>query len=158
MKAFYRDRFLSEKSEAEIMDFMKSVTVHACDNSKRGRKAEFRGYIWDKGFMVSRNLNYRNSFNAVAKVSLKETPDGTEVELGVGMNMAVFIFMCLWSTGVLFFGLEMAYYLASERGSGIGWLVIAILSLFFFVAYLLLRFGLYESYKKLKKRMIDILS
>ncbi len=156
MKAFYKDSFLSGRSAAEIMAFMRSVTVHACDQSKGRRKAEFRGYIWENSFMVCRNLNYRNSFNAVARVSLKENTAGTEVDLRIGMNMIVFVFMCIWCSGVLFFGLEMAYHLATERGA-IGWIPVVVLLLFLSMAWLLFRFVFYESCKTLKKRMREIL-
>lgn len=156
MKTFCRKCFLSKKRVSEIIIFMKSVTVHACDDSKRCRKAEFRDYIWENSFMVWRNLSYKNSFNAVAKVWLKETAHGTEVDLEIGMNVVVFIFMCLWCAGVLFFGIEMTVYLASGQGGKCIWIPVGILLFFFFIAYLFLRFGFYKSMKELKKRMFDI--
>ena len=158
MKSFFNTTFHTDKSPEEIIDFMKSITLHACDQRKNTRAAEFRGYIWQKSFMVWKNSSYRNSFRAVAKVNLNPAGNSTEVNLSVGMSMPVFAIMCIWCVGVLFFGIEMTYYLLTDNTVVTPWAPVAILSLFILMAYIFLRLVFYNSFRKLRERMLEILS
>ena len=153
MVPFFKTTIITDRSFGEIMGYMDQNTIPTGDYRNYGRIAEFRGYIGPIGFMVIRNSYLKNSFAPIAKAKLFPNGRKTEVRLQIGIPLFTFVFMCLWCCGVLF-GLVVCIpkFLQSDSLIPVG-----VFALFLLVAIVLVCFGFCIPYKKIKKRMLEIL-
>lgn len=152
MVPFFKTTIITDRSFGEIMGYMAQNTIPTGDYRNYGRIAEFRGCIGPIGFMVMRNSYLKNSFAPIAKAKLFPTGRKTEVRLHIGIPMFTFVFMCLWSCGVLF-GLVVCIPQIFQSDS---MFAVSVFALFMLVAIVLVCFCFYIPYRKIKSRMFEI--
>jgi hypothetical protein len=64
-----------------------------------------RGRVTDHGFWIVKTIHYRNSFQTVASGKWIPEGDGTRIELALGMNRMVAVFMLAWLAAIAAVGL-----------------------------------------------------
>jgi hypothetical protein len=62
-----------------------------------------RGRVTEKGFWILKSIRYRNSFQTEASGRWLPEGNGTRIEMSLGMNRWVAVFMTLWLVGVFAF-------------------------------------------------------
>jgi len=60
----------------------------------------FSGSVVKGQFEIKRVINYRNSFFPVINGNVEAIPDGSIVDIKMGLHPFVAVFMCLWFGGV----------------------------------------------------------
>jgi hypothetical protein len=90
----------------------------------------FIGSVSDSEFRIVRAINYRNSFLPVVRGRIKQTVDGTRVEVSMRLAGFVFAFMCFWLGFVALFFL--GFLVASLSRHQLTWFVLFPLGMFVF--------------------------
>lgn len=157
MIAFFKCDIVVNRTKDELFSFISASTVILCDRMNYGKKGEFRGMVWQDGFRIALNTVYLNSFASDALGSVQPIGDNKcLVHLKVGLSLLVLSLMTVWNAGLLF---ALIVVLPSCFAEGIaeGVATLLIFTPFVLIDFLFLRFALYVNYKKLKKRMLEIL-
>lgn len=159
----YKQDIIVNKNIHEIMDFMDKATFRPTSAVITRRSFvkgfEFRGSVWYNGFCVIRNKDLQSSLAPMAKASITAINDNScEVHLEIGPNILTVIFMSLFAIGILAIGTTTIYEIITYGMVGDTVLIMTVFILFASVFFLFLRFGFYSRYKKLKSRMVELLS
>lgn len=159
----FKQDIIVNKNIHDIMDFMDKATFRPTSAVVTRRSFvkgfEFRGSVWSDGFCVIRNSDFQSSLAPMAKTSITAINDNScEVHLEIGSNMLTVIFMILVAIGILAIGTTAIYEIITHGMGGGSVLIMTVFILFASVFFLFLRFGFYSRYKKLKSRMVELLS
>lgn len=159
----YKQDIVANKNVHEIVDFMNKATfcpISAVITRHSFVKGfEFRGSVWTDGFCVIRNSDFQSSLAPMAKASITAINDnGCEVHLEIGPNILTVIFMSLFAIGILAIGATAIHEIITYGMVGDTVLILTVFILFASVLFLFLRFGFYSRYKKMKSRMVALLS
>ncbi len=159
----YKLDIVVDKNVHEIMDFMNKATFRPSSavitRHSFVKGFEFRGSVWSNGFCVIRNSDLQSSLAPMAKASIYPINESScEVHLGIGPNILTVIFMGLFAIGILAIGASAIYQILAHGIVGDSVLIMTVFILFASVFFLFIRFGFYTRYKKLKNRMVELLS
>ncbi len=159
----YKQEIVVDKNMHEIIDFMDKATFRPTSTVITRRSFvkgfEFRGSVWSDGFCVIRNSDFQSSLAPMAKASIISINDNScEVHLEIGPNILTVIFMSLFAIGILAIGAIAIHEIITHGMGGGSVLIMTVFILFASVFFLFLRFGFYSRYKKLKNRMVELLS
>lgn len=159
----FKQDIIVNKNIHEIMDFMDKATFRPTSAVITRRSFvkgfEFRGSVWSDGFCVIRNSDFQSSLAPMTKASISAINDNScEVHLEIGPNMLTVIFMSLFAIGILAIGATAIHEIITHGMVGDTVLILTVFILFASVLFLFLRFGFYSRYKKLKSRMVELLS
>lgn len=159
----YKQDIVVDKNVHEIMDFMNKATFRPASALITQRSFvkgfEFRGSVWSNGFCVIRNSDLQSSLAPMAKASITAINDNScEVHLEIGPHILTVIFMSLFAIGILAIGVTAIHEIITHGMVGDTVLIMMVFILFASVLFLFLRFGFYSRYKKLKSRMVELLS
>lgn len=159
----YKQDIIVEKNIHEIMDFMNMATFRPTSAVITQRSFvkgfEFRGSVWSNGFCVIRNSDLQSSLAPMAKASISPVNESScAVHLEIGPNILTVIFMSLSAIGILAIGATAIHEIIAHGMVGDTVLIMTVFILFSSVFFLFLRFGFYSRYKKLKSRMVELLS
>ncbi|GAA4360922.1 hypothetical protein [Kangiella marina] len=101
MKIIPYDKFDIELSSRpdEVLDIISNVT-ESDKLFKFSEGKEFSGSITENGFVIRKNITYRNSFLPIIEGEVKPSYDGILVTITMRLHTAVLCFMCFWFTGV----------------------------------------------------------
>ena len=158
MITFFKRDIVVNRSKDELLSFISASTVISCDRMNYGKKGEFRGLVWQDGFRIALNTVYLNSFASDALGAVQPIGDNKcLVHLKVGLSLLVLSLMTVWNAGLLF---ALIVVLPSCFANGVaeGAATLLIFFPFILIDFLFLRFALYGNYKKLKRRMLEILT
>ncbi len=159
----YKQDIVVNMNIHEIMDFMDKTTFRPTSavitRHSFVKGFEFRGSVWTDGFCVIRNSDFQSSLAPMAKASISpENENRCEVHLEIGPNILTVIFMSLFAIGILAIGATTIHEIIAHGMVGDTVLILTVFILFASVLFLFLRFGFYSRYKKLKSRMVELLS
>lgn len=159
----YKQDIVVDRNIHEIIDFMDKATFRSVSAVITRRSFvkgfEFRGSVWSDGFCVIRNSDLQSSLAPMAKASITAINDNScEVHLEIGPNILTVIFMSLFAIGILAIGATTIYEIITYGIVGDTVLIMTVFILFASVFFLFLRFGFYSRFKKLKSRMVELLS
>ena len=79
--------------------------------------ALFEGDVSRDGFKIMRIINYRNSFLPVISGTFKQSQNGINVMIRMGLHPFVMAFMCIWFGGVILGLFAVGFGLASSKMS-----------------------------------------
>ena len=158
----FKQEMVIDKSIGEIIDVMDKSTyrppvIALYRNFVKGY--EFCGQVWSNGFSVRRNIDFYSSVAPIAEAHIAPINETqSKVHLEIGPHELVTILLGLVFMVTLFIG-GLATYEIIDNGIGLdAVLLIIMFTLFGGVLFLFIRFGFYSRYKKLKNRMLEILS
>lgn len=159
----YKQDIIVDRNIHEIVYFMNKATFRPISAVITRRSFvtgfEFRGSVWTDGFCVIRNSDFESSLAPMAKASITAINDNScEVHLEIGSNILTVIFMSLFAIGILAIGATAIHEITAHGMVGDTVLILTVFILFASVLFLFLRFGFYSRYKKLKSRMVELLS
>lgn len=159
----YKQDIVVDKNIHEIIDFMDKATFRPTSvvikRSSFVKGFEFRGSVWSNGFCVIRDSDFQSSLAPMAKASITDINDNNcEVHLEIGPNILIVIFMSLFAIGTLAIGATAIYEIITYGMIGDIVLSMTVFILFASAFFLFLRFSFYSRYKKLKGRMVELLS
>ena len=159
----YKQDIVVDKNVHEIMDFMNKATFRpalALITQRSFVKGfEFRGSVWSNGFCVIRNSDLQSSLAPMAKASISPVNENScGVHLEIGPNILTVIVMSLFAIGILAIGATAIHEIITHGMVGDTLLIMTVFILFASVFFLFIRFGFYSRYKKLKSRMVELLS
>ncbi len=60
----------------------------------------FSGDVTDRGFEITKNISYRNSFLPVIEGKVEQTKSGSRVTIAMRLHFAVMCFMFIWFSAV----------------------------------------------------------
>lgn len=157
MAAFFKKNMVVNRSCDELLSELSVSTIISCDRMNYGKKGEFRGNVWQNGFRVALNTYYWNSFESQAVGYVYPHGDNKcVVHLSIGPHPFVVILMCFFNFGLL------VALIAASISAFFDDTTKSFASMLLFLPFiaadvLFLRFALYSNYKKLKKRMLELL-
>lgn len=159
----YKQDIIVEKNIHEIIDFMDKATFRPTSavitRSSFVKGFEFRGSVWSNGFCVIRNSDLQSSLAPMAKASISPVNESScEVHLEIGPSILTVIFMSLFAIGISAIGATAIYEIVAYGIIGDTVLIMIVFILFASVFLLFLRFGFYSRYKKMKSRIVELLS
>lgn len=159
----YKQDIIVEKNIHEIIDFMNKATFRPASavitRHSFVKGFEFRGSVWSNGFCVIRNSDLQSSLAPMAKASISPVNESScEVHLEIGPSILIVIFMSLFAIGILAIGATAFYEIIAHGLVGDTMLIVTVFILFASVFFLFLRFGFYSRHKKMKSRMVELLS
>lgn len=159
----YKQDIVVNKNIHEIMDFMDKATFRPASALITQRSFvngfEFRGSVWSDGFCVIRNSDFQSSLAPMSKASITAIDDNScEAHLEIGLNILIVILMSLFAIGILAIGTTAIHEIITYGMVEDTVLILTVFILFASVLFLFLRFGFYSRYKKLKSRMVELLS
>jgi len=159
----YKQDIVVDKNIHEIMDFINNATFRPTSIVITRRSFvkgfEFRGSLWSNGFCVISESDYLSSLAPMAKASISPVNENScGIHLEIGPNILTVIFMSLFAIGILAIGATAIYEFVAHGMIGSTVLIMTVFILFASAFFLFLRFGFYSKYKKLKSRMLEILS
>lgn len=158
MGLFYEQDVRVNRNINDLLSELAATTISPLDRRNYGRNGEFRGDIWYNGFNLALNTFYRNSFASEATGIIQPVDqDKCVVHLKVGPRPFVLVFMCIWNFGLLMALIAVSKLLISGEFGG-NYAVLLLFVPFIIADFVFLRFALYSNYKKLKARMLDLLS
>lgn len=159
----YKQDIIVDRNIHEIVDFMNKATFRPISSvitrHSFVKGFEFRGSVWTDGFCVIRNSDFQSSLAPMAKASISPVNENcNEVHLEIGPNILTVIFMSLFAIGILAIGVTAIHEIITHGMVGDTVLIMMVFILFASVCFLFLRLGFYSRYKKLKGRMVELLS
>lgn len=159
----YKQDIIVDRNIHEIIDFMDKATFRPASAVITRRSFvkgfEFRGSVWSDGFCVIRNSDLQSSLAPMAKASISPVNENScAVYLEIGPSILTVVFMSLFAIGILAIGATAIYEIIARGLIGDTVLIMTVFILFASVFFLFIRFGFYSRYKKLKSRMIELLS
>ena len=158
MITFFKRDIVVNRSRDELLSFISASTIISCDRMNYGKKGEFRGMVWQNGFRIALNTYYLNSFASDAVGTVQPTENNKcLVHLEIGMSGFVLLLMAAWNVGLIF-ALIVVSSSCFDDGIAKGFATLLLFIPFVLIDFLFLRFALYGNYKKLKKRMLEILN
>lgn len=159
----YKQNIVVDKNLHEIIDFMDKATFRPTSaviiRSSFVKGFEFRGSVWSNGFCVIRNSDLQSSLAPMAKASISPVNESScEVHLEIGPSILTVIFMSLFAIGILAIGATAFYEIIAHGLVGDTVLIMTVFILFASAFFLFIRFGFYSRYKKMKSRIVELLS
>lgn len=159
----FKQEIVVNKNIHEIIDFMDKVTFRPTSavitRHSFVKGFEYRGSVWTNGFCVIRNSDLQSSPAPMAKTSISPVNESScEVHLEIGPSILTVIFMSLFAIGILAIGATAFYEIIAHGLVGDTVLIMTVFILFASVFFLFLRFGFYSRHKKMKSRMVELLS
>ncbi len=159
----FRQDIIVNKNIHEIIDIMNKATFRPTLSVITRRSFvkgfEFRGSVWSDGFCVIRNSDFQSSLAPMSKASITAINDNScEIHFEIGPNMLTVIFMSLFAIGILAIGATAICEIITHGMVGDTVLIMMVFILFASMFFLFLRLGFYSRYKKLKSRMVELLS
>lgn len=159
----YKQDIIVEKNIHEIIDFMDKATFRPASavitRHSFVKGFEFRGSVWSNGFCVIRNSDLQSSLAPMAKASISPVNESScEVHLEIGPSILTVIFMSLFAIGILGIGATAFYEIIAHGLVGDTVLIMTVFILFACAFFLFIRFGFYSRYKKMKSRIVELLS
>ena len=148
-----------DRSREELLEFISASTIIPCDRKNYGKIGEFRGSVWQNGFQIALNTGYFNSFESEALCYVDHlNDDQCIVHCKIGINPLVLTLMCIWNFGLVVALIGASIKVASYNGIATRIAAMLVFLPFISMDFIFLRFALYSNYKKLKRRMLDILN
>ena len=157
MVAFFKKNMVVNRNCDKLLSELSASTIISYDSMNYGKKGEFRGNVWQNGFRIALNTFYWNSFESQSVVYVEPFGDNKcIIRLSIGPHPFVVILMCFWNFGLLV-ALIAASISAFFDGTTKSFTSMLLFLPFIAADVLFLRFALYSNYKKLKKRMLELL-
>ena len=117
--------------------------------------AIFEGDVSRDGFKIMRIIHYRNSFMPVIKGTFKQSQNGINGIIKIGLHPFVIAFMCIWFGGVIFGLFAIVAGLASNKIALSAPLLIPLGMLFF--GWAMVAGGFWFEAIKVKPQLLSIL-